>query len=50
MSDSRQVSALLEQSHRARRAHNWNTAIDLLKKALAIDPEHDSAHAALALS
>ena len=50
MSESRQVSALIEQANRARRAHNWPTAIDLLKKALAIDPEHDSAHATLALS
>lgn len=50
MSESRQVSALIEQADRARRAHNWQTAIDLLKRALAIDPEHDSAHASLALA
>ncbi|HEY5943948.1 MAG TPA: tetratricopeptide repeat protein, partial [Kofleriaceae bacterium] len=48
--ESRQVAALVEQADRARRAHNWNTAIDLLKRALAIDPEHDGAHASLALA
>lgn len=50
MSESRQVAALIEQADRARRLHNWDTAIDLLKRALAIDPEHDSAHASLALA
>ncbi len=48
--ESRQVAALIEQADRARRAHNWSSAIDLLKRALAIDPEHDSAHASLALA
>ncbi|HEX5064043.1 MAG TPA: tetratricopeptide repeat protein [Kofleriaceae bacterium] len=50
MSESRQVRALIEQADRARRQHNWDTAIDLLKRALAVDPEHDSAHASLALA
>ncbi|NVB84018.1 MAG: tetratricopeptide repeat protein [Kofleriaceae bacterium] len=48
--ESRQVAALVEQAYRARRAHNWQTAIDLLKRALAIDPEHAGAHASLALA
>jgi tetratricopeptide (TPR) repeat protein len=48
--ESRQVAALIEQADRARRAHNWSSAIDLLKRALAIDPEHDGAHASLALA
>jgi tetratricopeptide (TPR) repeat protein len=48
--ESRQIAALIEQADRARRAHNWETAIDLLKKALAIDPEHAEAHASLALA
>lgn len=50
MIESRQVAALIEQADRARRAHNWSSAIDLLKRALAIDPEHDTAHASLALA
>lgn len=50
MIESRQVAALVEQADRARRAHNWQTAIDLLKRALAIDPEHASAHASLSLA
>jgi tetratricopeptide (TPR) repeat protein len=48
--ESRQVAALIEQADRARRAHNWSSATDLLKRALAIDPEHDGAHASLALA
>jgi tetratricopeptide (TPR) repeat protein len=48
--ESRQVAALIEQADRARRAHNWDTAIDLLKRALAIDPEHPEAHGSLALA
>lgn len=48
--ESRQISALIEQAYRARRAHNWQTAIDLLKRALAIDPEHPICHASLALA
>lgn len=50
MIESRQISALIEQAYRARRAHNWQTAIDLLKRALAIDPEHPICHASLALA
>lgn len=50
MIESRQVAALVEQADRARRAHNWQTAIDLLKRALAIDPERPTAHASLALA
>src|SRR5688572_15056034 len=50
MMEARQVAALIEQADHARRAHNWQTAIDLLKRALAIDPEHAVAHATLALA
>jgi tetratricopeptide (TPR) repeat protein len=48
--EARQVAALLEQAARCRRAHDWSTAIDLLKRALALDPEHPTAHASLALA
>jgi tetratricopeptide (TPR) repeat protein len=48
--EARQVAALLEQAARCRQAHNWSGAIDLLKRALTIDPEHPSAHASLALA
>jgi tetratricopeptide (TPR) repeat protein len=48
--EARQVAALLEQAASARRAHNWTTAIDLLRRALTIDAEHPSAHASLALA
>lgn len=48
--EARQVAALIEQAAACRRAHNWGAAIDLLKRALAIDPEHPSAHASLALA
>src|ERR1700752_2321870 len=50
MREPRQIQALIEQADRARRAHDWTTAIDLLKRALALDPEHDVAHASLALA
>lgn len=48
--EERQIAALLEQAASCRRAHNWSAAIDLLKRALTIDPEHPSAHASLALA
>ncbi|HEY5925842.1 MAG TPA: tetratricopeptide repeat protein [Kofleriaceae bacterium] len=48
--EARQVAALIEQADRARRARDWQTATSLLKRALAIDPEHAQAHATLALA
>lgn len=48
--EARQLAVLLEQADRRRRAHDWDGATDLLKRALAIDPEHARAHAALALA
>jgi Tfp pilus assembly protein PilF len=49
MSERRQVAALLEQAERYRLARNWHGAMELLKKALALDPEHAQCHASLAL-
>jgi len=48
--EERRVEVLLEQAYRARLAHNWIGAIDLLRRALALDPDHPRAHASLALA
>jgi len=48
--EDRHVEVLLDQAYRARLAHNWNGAIDLLRRALALDPDHPRAHASLALA
>jgi tetratricopeptide (TPR) repeat protein len=48
--EQRQIAALIDQANAARRRHDWPTAINLLKRALALDPEHGIAHATLALT
>src|SRR6188474_450612 len=50
MSEERQVQVLMEQASTQRRLGNWRGAIDLLQRALALDPDHAHAHAALSLS
>ncbi len=50
MDDDRRVATLLEQADRHRRAGNHNGAVDLLRRALAIAPDHARAHASLALT
>lgn len=46
----REVEVLLEQAGRRMHVADWRGAIDLLRRALAIDPDHARAHAALALA
>jgi tetratricopeptide (TPR) repeat protein len=48
--EDRQVEALLEQADAQMRLSHWRGAIDLLRRALAIDPDHARAHAMLALA
>jgi tetratricopeptide (TPR) repeat protein len=48
--DDRQVDALLEQADVQMHLAHWRGAIDLLRRALAIDPDHARAHAMLALA
>jgi len=48
--EARQIAALVERADAARRAHDWPTAIELLKRALTLDPEHSIAHASLGLA
>jgi tetratricopeptide (TPR) repeat protein len=48
--EERQIEALLEQADVQMRLVNWRGAIDLLRRALAIDPDHARAHAMLALA
>lgn len=50
MSDDRQVEALLEQADLRMQMLDWRGAIDLLRSALAIDPDHARAHAILAMA
>jgi tetratricopeptide (TPR) repeat protein len=50
MSEDRQIQVLLEQAEVQRRLNNHRGAIELVQKALAIDPDHARAHAALAFS
>ncbi|MBL0220780.1 MAG: tetratricopeptide repeat protein [Myxococcales bacterium] len=48
--EDRQIKVLLEQSDVQRRLGNHRGAIELVQKALAIDPDHARAHAALAFA
>lgn len=48
--EDRQLQVLLEQAEVQRRLGNHRTAIELVQRALAIDPDHARAHAALAFS
>ncbi|MGN6105778.1 MAG: tetratricopeptide repeat protein [Kofleriaceae bacterium] len=48
MSD-RQIQILIEQADVRRRLADWNGAIELLRRALSLDPDHAHAHAALSL-
>jgi tetratricopeptide (TPR) repeat protein len=48
--EGRQIDALLEQADVQMRLVNWRGAIDLLRRALALDPDHARAHAMLALA
>jgi Flp pilus assembly protein TadD len=48
--EERQVEVLLEQADAQMRLSNWRGAIDYLRRALAIDPDHTRAHAMLALA
>lgn len=50
MSDDRQIQVLLEQAEVQRRLNNHKGAIELLQRALSLDPDHARAHAALALA
>jgi tetratricopeptide (TPR) repeat protein len=48
--EEREVEVLLEQADLQMRLVNWRGAIDLLRRALAVDPDHARAHAMLALA
>lgn len=48
--EEREVEVLLEQAGVQMRLVNWRGAIDLLRRALAIDPDHARAHATLGLA
>ncbi len=48
--EEREVEALIEQADVQMRLVHWRGAIDLLRRALAIDPDHPRAHAMLALA
>lgn len=48
--DDRAVEVLLEQASVRRRLGDWRGAIDLTRRALALDPDHARAHAALAFA
>lgn len=48
MSDARQISVLLAQADVQRRLGNHRGGIELLRRALSLDPDHAGAHAALA--
>lgn len=48
--EDRQIRVLLEQAEVQRRLSNHRGAIELVQKALALDPNHARAHAALAFS
>ncbi len=50
MSFDREVEVLIEQAGTQRRLANWQGAIELLSRALSIDPDHAVAHASLALA
>jgi tetratricopeptide (TPR) repeat protein len=48
--EDRQVQVLLEQADVQRRLGNYRGAIELLQRALALDPDHARAHALLAIA
>jgi tetratricopeptide (TPR) repeat protein len=48
VSDAHQISVLLAQADVQRRLGNHRGGIDLLRRALSLDPDHPRAHAALA--
>jgi tetratricopeptide (TPR) repeat protein len=48
--EEREVEALIEQADVQMRLAHWRGAIDLLRRALAIDPDHARAHAMLAFA
>lgn len=48
--EERQLQVLLEQAEVQRRLGNHRTATELLQRALALDPDHARAHAALAFT
>ena len=48
--EDRQFAALLDQADRRRRTGDHVGAIDMCKRALALDPDHPRAHAILALA
>ena len=48
--EERQIEVLMEQADVQRRLNNHKGAIELLQRALAIDPDHPRAHAALAFA
>jgi tetratricopeptide (TPR) repeat protein len=45
-----QINRMLAAADDMRRRHNWNGAIETLRRALTIDPNHARAHASLALA
>lgn len=48
--EDRQFQVLLEQAEAQRRLQNYRGAIEMLQRALALDPDHARAHGALAIS
>lgn len=48
--EDRQIEILIEQANVQRGLSNWRGAIDLLQRALSLDPDHAHAHATLALA
>ncbi len=48
--DERRIDRLLEQADRARALGDWRSAIEAVRGALTIDPDHAVAHAALSLA
>lgn len=48
--EERQIEVLMEQADVQRRLSNWRGAIDLLQRALSLDPDHARAHASLSLA
>ncbi|MGE0548253.1 MAG: tetratricopeptide repeat protein [Kofleriaceae bacterium] len=50
MIEDRQIEALLEQADTRMRLQDWRGAIDLIRRALAVDPLHARGHAILAIA
>jgi tetratricopeptide (TPR) repeat protein len=50
VSDDRRIEALLEQADLRMQMRDYRAAIDLLREALALDPDHARGHAILALA